>query len=112
MAVSVVSLAVFTVVCPLNFIGILNKPNIPGKEAERFGNFVGAGCVPFFMISHLIVGVGGYMMYRRSSYAMAMTATILALLPCFSPCYLIGIPFGIWALVVLIDPNVKEDFQA
>jgi hypothetical protein len=112
MVVAIVSLVVFAVACPINFISILNKPEFPGNEAQRLGNFIGAGvCIPLFMISNLIVAIGGFLMYNRGSYGMAMTAAILAIVPCFSPCYLLGIPFGIWALVVLNDPDVKEAFR-
>jgi hypothetical protein len=112
MVVAIVSLVVFAVACPINFISILNKPEVPGEEAQRLGNFIGAGvCIPLFMTSNLIVAIGGFLMYNRGSYGMAMTAAILAIVPCFSPCYLLGIPFGIWALVVLNDPDVKEAFR-
>jgi hypothetical protein len=40
-----------------------------------------------------------------------MTAAILALVPCTSPCCLAGIPAGIWALVVLAKPEVKAGFH-
>jgi hypothetical protein len=113
MAVAIISFGVFTFACPVNIIGLLNKPELPGREAERVGNFVGAAiCMPLFMISNIVVAVGGYLMYTRSSYSMAMTAAVLSLIPCFSPCYIVGIPFAIWALVVLNDPDVKDAFRA
>jgi hypothetical protein len=40
-----------------------------------------------------------------------MTASILALAPCISPCCLVGLPIGIWALVVLSKPEVKSSFH-
>jgi hypothetical protein len=62
MVAAIVSLVVFAVACPINFISILNKPEIPGKEAQRLGNFIGAGvCIPLFMISNLIVAIGGFL---------------------------------------------------
>ena len=39
-----------------------------------------------------------------------MTASILAVVPCVSPCCLVGLPIGIWALVVLSKPEVKSQF--
>ena len=41
-----------------------------------------------------------------------MTATILAMIPCISPCCLLGLPVGIWSLVVLLDENVKASFRS
>jgi hypothetical protein len=37
--------------------------------------------------------------------------TILVMIPCLSPCCILGIPIGIWGLIVLMDPNVKAAFR-
>ena len=42
----------------------------------------------------------------------ALVSAVLALLPCLSPCCVLGLPFGIWALVTLNKPEVKEAFAA
>jgi hypothetical protein len=34
------------------------------------------------------------------------------MIPCISPCCLLGLPIGIWALVVLLKPEVKAAFTA
>jgi len=39
-----------------------------------------------------------------------VVASILAMVPCISPCCLLGIPIGIWALVVLMKPEVQQAF--
>ena len=39
------------------------------------------------------------------------TGTVLSLIPCISPIGFIGIPFGIWALVVLCDNSVRMAFR-
>ena len=51
-------------------------------------------------------------MKSLTSYGGAMTGAILAVIPCFSPCCIVGIPIGIWALVVLNDPVVKKGFSS
>ena len=33
------------------------------------------------------------------------------MVPCISPCCLVGLPIGIWALVVLNKPEVKGSFH-
>lgn len=58
-----------------------------------------------------LVFYGALQMKKLSSYGWAMTATILALVPCTSPCCLTGLPIGIWALVVLLKPEVKAAFH-
>jgi hypothetical protein len=50
------------------------------------------------------------MMKQLKNYGLAMTGSIIAMLPC-SVCCLLGLPFGIWSLVVLNNPEVKEAFR-
>jgi hypothetical protein len=61
-------------------------------------------CVGIFII------VGAVQMMRLKSYGWAMTASILALLPC-SPAGLLGLAMGIWSLIVLNRPPVRAAFQ-
>lgn len=49
-------------------------------------------------------------MQRLKSYGLALTGAILAVIPGISPCCVLGIPFGIWALVVINQPDVKNAF--
>ncbi len=53
---------------------------------------------------------GAIMMKMRRSYFLAMAGAIRAMLPC-SCCFIIGLPLGMWALVVLLKPEVKAGFQ-
>jgi len=59
----------------------------------------------------IVMIIGGLKMMRLQSHGWAMTASILALLPC-SPVGLLGLVVGIWSLVVLSRRDVKEAFQA
>lgn len=45
-------------------------------------------------------------------WTLAVVASILAMIPCISPCCIIGLPIGIWALVVLLKPEVKAAFTS
>lgn len=58
----------------------------------------------------VVVLMGALRMKDGRSYGFAMAATILAMVPCISPCCCLGLPFGIWALVVLLKPEVKTAF--
>jgi predicted Zn finger-like uncharacterized protein len=62
------------------------------------------------LITSIVVVVCATKMRRLESYGAAMTGAILAVIPCLSPCFLLGIPFGIWALVVLNQGDVKDAF--
>src|SRR5438094_357839 len=54
--------------------------------------------------------IGALKMMRLQSYGWAMTASVLALLPC-SPANLLGVVVGIWSLVVLNRPHVRAAFR-
>jgi hypothetical protein len=50
-------------------------------------------------------------MKKLESYGMVMTATIVSMVPCISPCCCVGLPIGIWVLIVLCKPEVKSAFH-
>lgn len=61
---------------------------------------------------------GGMQMKALRSWPVAIAAAIAAILswfPCISPCCCLGIfgvPVGIWALIVLMDAEVKAAFTS
>jgi len=59
----------------------------------------------------VICAIGANKMRNLESYSFSLASAILVLLPCVSPCCIIGLPVGIWALVVLNDPLVKSAFR-
>jgi hypothetical protein len=66
------------------------------------------------VISILISGVilfGGIKMRKLENYGLAMAASIVAMIPCISPCCVIGLPVGIWAMIILSKPEVKGAFR-
>jgi len=58
-----------------------------------------------------VIFFGAMKMKSLENYGLAMAASIIAMIPCFSPCCLLGLPIGIWALVVLTKPDVKSAFH-
>ncbi|MEN6450095.1 MAG: hypothetical protein ABFC96_06365 [Thermoguttaceae bacterium] len=88
---------------------------VPANGPER-GQAMMAGvamivvCVIWAALSILIL-IGGQRMRRLQSYGLAMTAAIVAVIPCIAPCCLLTLPFGIWALIALNDPSVKAAFR-
>jgi hypothetical protein len=63
------------------------------------------------LVIHAIVLFGALQMFKVRSYANAMTAAIVSLIPFCSPVVLVGMPFAIWALVVLRRDGVKKAFR-
>ncbi len=63
------------------------------------------------LIVAVVVFLGAMKMKALQSYNFAMAASILAMIPCVSPCCLAGLPIGIWAIVMLVKPEVKAAFR-
>jgi hypothetical protein len=55
----------------------------------------------------LVVAAGTTSMFRGRGRLLAMIGAIASVLPC-NPCCFVGLPFGIWALMVLNQPEVKD----
>lgn len=72
-----------------------------------------------FAMGSSLVGllVAGFIIYAAlkmkdlEQWGLAVAASILAMIPCISPCCVVGLPIGIWCLVVLTRPEVKNTFQ-
>jgi len=78
-------------------------------EALQSGGWV------FNLIGLALCGLiffGGLKMKNLENFGLAIAASIIAIIPCFSGCCcIIGMPAGIWALVVLNKPEVKAAFR-
>lgn len=53
---------------------------------------------------------GALQMKDLKNHTLAMVAAIVSMIPCVGPCCVIGVPAGIWALVVLNKSEVKAAF--
>lgn len=84
--------------------------NLGISKELQVGIRLGLGVL--FLVLNCAVAYGAYNMMNMKSYSSARQACILAVIPCISPCYFLGIPFGIWGLVALGKPGVKEAFDS
>ena len=94
----------------LFFAGITNQW-LPLGLPEMLGigsisTLASASLLFFQVIPALLILFGAYQMLRLRSYAWAVAAGIVAIVSCS----LIGLPMGIWALIVLAREDVKEAF--
>jgi hypothetical protein len=69
-------------------------------------------------VSSLVgLAIAGFIIYGASkmkdllAWGVAVAASIVAMIPCVSPCCVLGLPIGIWCLVVLFDQQVKSAFN-
>jgi hypothetical protein len=63
------------------------------------------------LIASSFVFYGSVQMRNLKNYGTARAAAIVAMVPLLGPCCILGIPFGIWAFVVLGKPGVRNSFQ-
>ena len=84
------------------------------SDAEKVGYFIGTGSSYAIALLSLILApviiFGAIKLMKGQSKGLAKTAAILAILPFTSCCFIVGAIFGIWALVVLANPDVKAFF--
>jgi len=97
----------------LNLAGV-NQP-APGQDMPQWAQATSgtAGVIQGIvaLAMGVVIIVGANKMRALESRGFAMAASILAMIPCVSPCCILGLPFGIWAPVVLNKPEVREAFE-
>lgn len=63
------------------------------------------------LIISAVIIYGAMKMMKLQSKGLATTASVLAMIPCLSPCCLLGLPIGIWSLIALKDPAVQAVYR-
>ena len=84
-----------------------NMPN----NAVFINMLTGTMGVVAHFVGLIVILIAAIKMKKLESHGFAMTASILAMIPFISPCCCIGLPVGIWALVILSKPEVKAAFR-
>jgi len=91
-------------------------PGLPPEAAGLLKSYLSA-IEPFnlplnllaLILSSLTL-VAGIKMLQRRSYGLVMAGVIIGMIPCLSGCCCTGLPFGIWALIVLSNEEVRKSF--
>jgi len=126
-AVAMIVLAIFNIVLSLWNVSklIFFPPNLD-QELAKYPQFqdpqiqhmlqlfygpIGIGSAIFTLVMGIVILFGAMQMRKLENYVFAFIAAILAILPCVSACCILGLPFGIWALVVMNKPEVKSQFK-
>ncbi|MCA8991753.1 MAG: hypothetical protein KDA88_07230 [Planctomycetaceae bacterium] len=88
----------------------------PGPERDSYmvGYYVGSCGFPVFgLISQILIIFGGWNLMAGKSRTMAYIAAVLCCIPCCcSPVFILGVPFGIWALVAINQMTQDGAFES
>lgn len=90
-------------------------PNAPEFVREMQANSAGpvaAGIQSLFVLVNLLVIVGGVQIMRISTWPLGLAAAIAAIINFGSCCCILGIPIGIWSIIILAQEDVRRLFDA
>lgn len=79
-----------------------------GYYVGFYGSIIGVGLSIVFQPLILWAGIN---MLRLKGRGIIMTGAVVAMIPMLTSCCVLGIPFGIWALVLLMRPDSKSLIQ-
>ncbi len=86
-------------------------PWVP-QMIEAMQGPVGLAANVFSVLVGVFIIFGSLKMMKLQSRGLAMATAIVSMIPCLTGCCcVLGLPFGIWALVVLNKPEVKSSFR-
>jgi hypothetical protein len=101
----------------VNLVITLVNPDVnqlfpaPKNDAEKAGRMMGNAIGGIVSIGWgIVVIAASIQMLNLRTRGFAFAGAIVAMIPC-NLCCLLGLPFGIWALVVLSRDDVKNAFQ-
>jgi len=104
------SAAYYALQVVLNLVG---SAPIGGGEAMKNvpTGVAGALLSLVFVAKDGFVVFGALKLMKLESRGLAMAAAVISVIPLCSACCILGIPWGIWALVVMSNPEVKAAFR-
>lgn len=93
-----------------SFVALM-EDEIPERFESTFkASFWTASSLVGVLIAAFLI-YAAMMMKELNQWGICIAASILAMIPCISPCCIIGLPIGIWCLTVLTKPDVKAAFH-
>lgn len=90
----------------------MSDPNFPPQAKEFLSKFAGSGKIINLLALpvYALVIFGGIQMRSLKMYPLAVATALVAMIPCQCACCL-GLPVGIWALMVLFKPEIRAQFS-
>ena len=84
---------------------------IPDQFSEIYEGAFAMGSSFIGLLVAAFVIYASLKMKKLTQWGLAVAASILVMIPCISPCCIIGLPIGIWCLLTLNRPEVKNTFH-
>ena len=94
------------VVVVINMVQVGGWDN-PGGPAEWL---ILVASVGLSLVTSCFIIYGCRKMMKLERYGVSIAVCVMSMVPCFSSCVCIGLPLGIWGVVVLMKPEVKSAF--
>jgi len=85
--------------------------HIPDRYEELIEGTVGIGISFVGILVAAFIIYASLKMKELTQWELSVAASVLAMIPCISPCCIVGLPIGIWCLVVLLRPEVRAAFH-
>lgn len=98
-----------TVITLMNPQLLKNNPLMPGAQPPSTELVI--AIKGFMLLYQCVVLAGSVAMMRMRAYKFSIAAMVMQIIPCAGPCCILGIGVGIWGLVVLNRPDVKDGFE-
>jgi hypothetical protein len=64
-----------------------------------------------FLALSLFIAIGAVSMMKRRLYPFAVLASVAAMVNLGNCCCVLSAPVGIWAMIVLLQPDVRASFR-
>lgn len=110
--VNLLNLAQLLLLKPEDLLAVMKQFEGLGPPADpatmRTGG-IAAGAV--LATLSLVVILGAVQMLRLRAYALAIISSLLPMINCTLGCCVLGLPIGIWSLIVLARPEVRAAFK-
>ena len=88
-----------------------NAPPILQNMQQNSAGPVAAAVQAGFLVVNVVILIGAIFMLRFKTWGLALAASILSMVNIGGGCCILGLPFGIWSLVILLQEDVKKAFQ-
>lgn len=92
---------------------LLDNPDLPPAAKQLLSTMAGPGAKVLNLLNMglaAFVAFAGFQMRNLKSYGVAIAGSVVMMLPCGSCCCVLTMPIGIWALVTLMKPEIKNAF--